>query len=168
MKNRVVVIAALVLAFLAVGSSEAYADFKTFMFVPGVPGDATDVNHPAWIEILSLSQGASALKKAVVCSDLSVLKSLDQAGPPLWAAAAMGQVFPQVHIEIVRTIGEVQGVIYDIRLNNARVTSTQMSSSSELPTDSVSFSYQSLTIQFNIQSPKGDVTPGVPQTINCQ
>ena len=70
MKNRLVVIAALVLALLVVGSGEAYAQFRTFMLVPGIPGDATDAQHPDWIDILSMSQGATSTKKAVACSDL--------------------------------------------------------------------------------------------------
>ena len=168
MKNRVVVIAALVLAFLAVGSTEASAQFRTFMFVPDIEGDATDAQHVNWIEILALSQGVGTVKKGVACSDLSVIKFLDRSGPPLWVAAAMGQVFPEVHIEVVRTVGGVQLLIYDIRLSNARVTSTQTSGSSELPTESVAFSYQSVTLTFNKQTPTGGIIPGIPQTIHCQ
>jgi type VI protein secretion system component Hcp len=59
-------------------------------------------------------------------------------------------------------------VVYDIRFTNAKVTSINTSGSSELPTESVSFSYQSLTLTFNRQSPTGGVIPGTPQTISCQ
>ena len=70
-------------------------------------------------------------------------------------------------MEVV-TRGETPIVIYDVRLNSARVTSIQTSGSSELPMESVSFSYQSLTLTFNQQDEKGAIIPGIPQTINCQ
>jgi type VI secretion system secreted protein Hcp len=168
MRNRVLMVGALVLGLVAVGSGESYAQsFRTFMFVPGVPGDSTDAQHPNWIDVLSLSQGATSSRKAVACSDVSVSKFLDRSGPALWAAAATGQVFAEIHLEIVKG-GDSPVVIYDIRLNNAKVMSTQTSSSSELPMESVSFSLQSITLTFNKQSPTGGIIPGTPQTIACQ
>ncbi len=137
------------------------------MFVPGVPGSSVDANHKDWIDVLSMSQGVSGTKKAVTCSDVSIMKYLDQAGPALWAAAAMGQVFPEVRIEVVKS-GVFSGVVYDIRINNARVTSSQTSGSSELPMESVSFSYQSITLTFNPSDPKGGIHQGIPQTIDCK
>jgi type VI secretion system secreted protein Hcp len=162
--RRLFVIGALALGLVAVGSGKAYASVRSYMFVLGIPGSATDVDHTDWIEVLSLSQGASTTKKAVTCTDLSIMKNLDQAGPALWAAAAVGQVFQEIRIEVVNNTA----VIYDIRLHQARVTSTNTSGSSELPMESVSFSYQSVTLTFNTQDAKGNITPGVPQTIACQ
>ena len=167
MRNRVVVIGALLLGILAVGPARADAALRTFLLVPGIPGDVTDVNHEGWIEVLSMSQGASSTRKTVVCSDLSIMKSLDSAGPALWVAAAVGQVFPELHIQVTQSF-DTRVVIYDLRFANAKVTSTQTSSSSELPMESVSFSYQSLTLTFNKEDAKGNVTPGIPQTISCQ
>ena len=95
------------------------------------------------------------------------MKSLDQSGPALWAAAAVGQVFPGVHVEVVQD-GVSPLVVYDIRLSNAKVTSIATSGSSELPIESVSFSYQSLTLTFNRQSPTGELIPGTPETIAYQ
>jgi type VI protein secretion system component Hcp len=48
------------------------------------------------------------------------------------------------------------------------VTSSQTSGSSELPVESVSFSYQEITLTFNPQDAKGAISPGTPQTIVCQ
>jgi type VI secretion system secreted protein Hcp len=138
------------------------------MFVPGIPGSSVDEGHKDWIEVLSMSQGAASTRKSVACSDTTIMKVLDQAGPALWAAAAVRQVFPEVHIEVVKSGGEFSGVIYDIRLANAKVTSTQTSGSSEMPIESVSFSYDSVTLTFNTQDAKGGIHPGTPQTINCQ
>ena len=165
--RRLFVIGALAVGLLAVGSSEASAQgIDTFMFVPGVPGSSVDEAHRDWIEVLSMSQGVSSSKKAVACSDLSIMKTLDQAGPMLWAAAAVGQVFPEIRIEVVRR-GVRSGVVYDIRISNAKVTSTQTSGSSELPMESVSFSYQSITLTFNPQDASGGIHQGIPQTIVC-
>jgi type VI secretion system Hcp family effector len=168
MRNRVLAIGALVLGLLGFGSGEASAQsIRTFMFVPGVPGGATDALHADWIEVLSLSQGASSTKREVACSDLSVMKYLDRSGPPLWVAAAARQVFSVIHLEIVRT-SDTSVVLYDIKLQNARVTSIQTSGSSEFPMESVSFAPQSITLQLNTQGPTGVIIPGTPQTISCQ
>jgi type VI secretion system secreted protein Hcp len=137
------------------------------MLIPGIPGSSVDEDHFDWIEVLSMSQGVVSDKKSVACSDLSILKVLDQAGPSLWAAAAVRQVFPEIRIEVAKS-GEFSGVVYDIRLSHASVTSSQTSGSGELPTESVSFSYDSITLTFNSQDAKGVIHPGTPQTINCQ
>ena len=166
--RKLIMTGALASALLAVGSGEAHAQqYQTYMYVPGIPGSSTDADHKDWIDVLSMSQGVSSTKKAVACSDVSIMKVLDQAGPALWAAAAVGQVFTEVRIEVVRG-GDFPGVVYDIRISNAKVTSTQTSGSSELPVESVSFSYQSITLTFNAPDGKGVIHPGVPQTIACQ
>lgn len=166
--RRLLIISALVAGLLAIETGEAYAQqYRTFMLVPGIPGSSFDEAHRDWIEVLSMSQGVSSTKKSVACSDVSIMKVLDQAGPALWAAAAVRQVFPEVRIEVVRG-GESSGVVYDIRLSSAKVTSTQTSGSGELPTESVSFSYDSITLTFNAQDAKGAIHPGTPQTIACQ
>jgi type VI secretion system Hcp family effector len=162
-------ISALVSGVLAIGTGEAYArEVRTYMFLPGIPGSSVDDGHKDWIDVLSMSQGASSTRKSVACSDLSIMKVLDQAGPAIWAAAAVRQVFPEIRIEVVKSGGEFSGVVYDIRLANAKVTSTQTSGSSEMPMESVSFSYDSVTLTFNSQDEKGGIHPGTPQTINCQ
>jgi len=167
--RKLVVMGAVTSALLLVGSGQAYAEqYRTYLLVPGIPGSSVDADHKDWIDVLSMSQGVSSTKKSVACSDLSIMKVLDQAGPALWAAAAVGQVFPEVRIELVRGTGNLAPVVYDIRISNARVTSSQTSGSSELPTESVSFSYHSITLTFNPQDDTGMVHPGVPQTIACQ
>jgi type VI secretion system secreted protein Hcp len=168
MLNRRILVAAFVLSFVMAGAGHAFAQIRTFMLIPGIPGAATDAQHDGWIDVLSMSQGASTAKRSVSCSDFSIFKSLDQAGPALWGAAAAGQVFNQIRVEVVKSTADKPVVIYDIRLNTARVTAINTSGSSEIPTESVSFSYQSLTLTFNQQTDAGVVIPGTPQTINCQ
>lgn len=166
--RRLLMIGALVAGLSAIGTGEAFAQqYETYMWVPGIPGSSVDANHVGWIEVLSMSQGVSSIRRSVACSDVSIMKVLDQAGPALWAAAALRQVFPEVRIEVVRG-GESPGVVYDIRISNAKVTSTQTSGSSELPVESVSFSFDSITLTFNTQAPDGSFQPGTPQTIACQ
>lgn len=166
--KRLVIISALVAGLSAIETGEAYAQqYRTYMFVPGIPGSSLDAAHKDWIEVLSMSQGVSSIKKTVACSDVTIMKVLDQAGPALWAAAAVRQLFPEIRIEVVKS-GEFSGVVYDISLSNAKVTSTQTSGSSELPTESVSFSYDSITLTFNPQDAKGGIHPGTPQTIECK
>jgi type VI secretion system secreted protein Hcp len=166
--RRLLMISTLVAGLVAIETGTAYAQqYQTYMLIPGISGSSDDEAHKDWIEVLSMSQGVSSTRKSVACSDVSIMKVLDQAGPALWAAAAVRQVFPQVRIEVFKG-GEFSGVVYDIRLTNAKVTSTQTSGSSELPVESVSFSYDSITLTFNPQDEKGGIHPGTPETINCQ
>jgi type VI secretion system secreted protein Hcp len=166
--RRLLVIGALAVGASAIGTGQAYAQqYRTYMLVPGIPGSAIDENHKDWIEVLSMSQGVSSIKRSVACSDVSIMKVLDQAGPALWAAAAVRQVFPEVRIEVVKG-GEFPGVVYDIRISNSKVVSSQTSGSSELPVESVSFSYDSITLTFNPTDVKGVIHPGTPQTVACQ
>ena len=166
MQNRRILGAAFLLAFLAAGG-QAFAEVRTYMLVPGIPGASTDAQHDGWIDVLSMSQGANSSKRSVACSDFTIMKTLDQSGPALWGAAAAGQLFGQIKVEVVKS-ADKPIVIYDIRLNNARVTSIYTSGSSEVPIESVSFSYQSLTLTFNQQTDTGAIIPGTPQTITCQ
>ena len=167
--RRLLMIGALVAGLSAIGTGEAYAQqYRTYMLVPNIPGSSVEENHKNWIEVLSMSQGVSTIKKSVACSDVSIMKVLDQAGPALWAAAAVRQLFNEVRIEVVKGGGDFSSVVYDIRLTNAKVTSTQTSGSSELPVESVSFSYEEITLTFNSQDPRGLIQPGTPQTIICR
>ena len=165
--RRLLMIGALAAGLSAIGTGEAYAQtYRTYMLVPGIAGSSVDARHADWIDVLSMSQGVSTTRRSVACSDVSIMKVLDQAGPALWAAAALRQVFAVVRIEVVRhSTGDV---VYDIRINNAKVTSSQTSGSSELPVESVSFSFDSITLTFNSQNSSGVIIPGTPQTISCQ
>ena len=167
--RRLLTISALLTGLLAIGTGEAYAQqYRTYMWIPNIPGSSVDADHKNWIEVLSMSQGVSTSKKSVACSDVSIMKVLDQAGPALWAAAAVRQLFNEVRIEVVKSGADFSGVVYDIRLTNAKVTSTQTSGSSEWPVESVSFSYEEITLTFNPQDAKGGISPGTPQTITCR
>lgn len=167
--RRLLTVSVLLTGLFSIETGEAYAQqYRTYMLIPNIPGSSVDEDHKNWIEVLSMSQGVSAIKKSVACSDVSIMKVLDQAGPALWAAAAVRQLFNEVRIEVVKSGADFSGVVYDIRFTNAKVTSTQTSGSSELPMESVSFSYDEITLTFNPDDGKGGIRPGTPQTINCQ
>lgn len=166
--KRLLKMGAFIAVVTAMGTGEAYAQqFRTYMLVPGIAGSSVDVGREGWIDVLSLSQGVSSARRSVACSDVSILKVLDQAGPALWAAAAARQTFSEIRIEVARG-AETPAVVYDIRLSNARVTSSQTSGSGDQPVEGVSFSYDAVTLTFNTQAPGGGTIPGTPQVITCQ
>lgn len=158
----------LTFALCAAGAGSASAQqFQTFMFVPGIPGEATDAQHQNWIELLSMSQDAAASKRAAACN-VAVLKKLDSAGPALWVAVASGQIFPEIKIEVVKSGGDTSFKLYDIRLGNVRLTSTGLSGSSEIPIEFIAMVPQFVTLTYNRQAPDGSIVPGTPQTVSCQ
>ena len=166
--KRLLKFGAFIAVVTAMGTGEAYAQqSRTYMLVPNIPGSSEDAGREGWIDVQSLSQGVTSGRRSVACSDLSIGKVLDQTGPALWAAAATRQSFSEIRIEVVRG-GETPGVMYDIRLTNARVTSVQTSAHDVQAFESVSFAYDAITLTFNSQGPDGATIPGTPQVISCQ
>lgn len=154
--------AAILLALSA--SSGAAQTFDTFLLVPGVTGGSQDAKHKGWIDVISLSQTLNQgdPKKSLAVCSLSALKVLDIAGPALWAAAASGQVFADVAIEVQKT-SAVPVVFYTIHLANARITSVQTKVDSDtFPVEQVVIAPQSATLEFRTQNSDG--TSGTPST----
>lgn len=103
---------------VTLGAQTASAD--TFMDVPGIPGDATFRGYEDQINVVSLSQTLRPQTKLDGYCKVEVVKTLDIAGPLLWAAAVTGQVFPEIKFSVIQT-GEVPNKIYEIVLKNARI-----------------------------------------------
>ena len=96
--SMVVALLIVTLSPLVPARTAAAQTFDTFLLVPGINGSSTDDRHRNWIDVLSLSQALVPLetKKLSVTCNVGLAKNLDVAGPPLWAAAANGQVRPAV------------------------------------------------------------------------
>ena len=87
----------LALGFVGVvGIPSALAQTDAFLFIDGIPGDSVDSQHRDWIDLTSLNQN---FEPGVGCA-FTVAKGFDSAGPLLWAAAAGGDTFPEMRIEI--------------------------------------------------------------------
>jgi type VI secretion system secreted protein Hcp len=156
----------LVLGFVgATGVGEAMAATDTFMLVPGIKGSSTDDRHKEWIEVASLSQSLQADKRHPQCT-LTVLKGLDNAGPLLWAAAVAGQVFGQIQID-VRSGGERSDVFYQVKLQNATVTSISTSISSGTFGEVITLGAGSVQLLFFPQKADGSLDTPITSSFTC-
>jgi type VI protein secretion system component Hcp len=94
----------------------ASAQTSTFLLVPGVAGESTNVHHKGWIDVVNFGQPLESRRKGTLC-DAFVVKQLDIASPALWSAVASGVLFPEMRVEM-----EQAGVrVLDHRLLNVRV-----------------------------------------------
>lgn len=146
------------------GVRSAVAQTSTFMLVPNIAGDSTDAHHARWIEVFSITQSFNSANKANACTVVAA-KGLDRSGPLLWAAAATGQIFAEIRIDIQRSGGDQQR-FYELVLTNATIAAiTSMPTSF---TEQLTLSGASATLRYFPQNPDGSIATPVVSTVNCK
>lgn len=163
-KNRLVAGAIMAAAGL-LHLSPASAATDTFMIVPGIPGDSRADRYRDAIELQGVQQSFTGDRRISNPCSVSVVKTLDRAGPRLWAAAMTEQVFAEIRIDVVE-IGLRTDVIYRIVLANAQVDAIS-TALSEVGTENVTISGASATLTFFPQRADGSIGPGISETISC-
>ena len=137
------------------------------MLIPGIPGDSTDDKHKDWIEVLSLTQTLESANQKGSSCEIQVVKRLDIAGPRLWAAAVMGQIFGEIKVEVVKSGGDQQQVVYSLKLENARVNSISTAISDTFA-ESLGLLANTATLSVFTQNPDGSIGPPVTATVSCK
>jgi type VI secretion system secreted protein Hcp len=140
-----------------------------FLKLDDIKGEATDKDHKDEISVLSWSWGAaqtssvssgggSAAGKASV-ADLSIMKNYDNASVPLLKSLLAGKHIGNGTLTANKS-GSTDGgkPFLKVTFTELFVTSVQSSGSSEVPTESVSFSYKSIKIEYSKQNDKGVLT----------
>ena len=126
---------------------------KIFMWIDGVPGDATEEKHKDWIEVVryDLRIGGPVAPYAIgnegpVFSKFTLLKLMDKASPKLALYVCQGTRIPELVIELCRGDEGGQQPYMRYRLSDAMVTRVTDRSSPLLfggetrPLEEVSFS----------------------------
>ena len=133
----------------------------------GIKGESVDTNHKDEIAVMSFSWGASQTTTVsgtggsgagkANLADFNIMKTYDKASVPLFKSLLKG-----THIETgVLTASKAGGdgkPFLKISFGELFVTSLQMSGSSEMPMESVSFSYNTLKTEYFTQNDKGILT----------
>jgi type VI secretion system secreted protein Hcp len=140
-----------------------------FLKLDGINGEATDQNHKNEISVLSWSWGAtqtstvaggggSGAGKASL-ADLHVMKNYDAASVPLFKSLLSGGHIANGVLTANKT-GSTDGgkPFLKVTLTELFVTSVQSSGSSEVPTESVSFSYATVKVEYSKQNEQGVLT----------
>ena len=158
----------LAVGFLLAAQPAAADSGRLYLKLPGVVGPVTVVGHTGEIEVLSFSLGVSSptrMRRAELCSDLAVMKVLDQTSPILFQHTMFGIDFKDITLTFTQANGAGKiNDVFKLVMNNVSITSVQESGSSETPTESVSFHATSWTASYW-------PTPGgapVTTTVSCQ
>jgi type VI secretion system secreted protein Hcp len=148
-----------------------------YLYVDGVTGPST--SKTGFIDILSFSWGVSqsatygtgasgkeAKAGRADFSNLSIMKVLDKTSPLLMDFCSRGQVIKKVYIlydKPVGTAGTVQQDYFRVYLQDAIVTSQQLSGSNENPTESLSFAFQAVEVAYKAEKDDGTLDAAVPK-----
>ncbi len=148
-----------------------------FLKLDGIQGESADKNHTGWIQLMSFSWGASQITSVagtggsgagkVDLSDFSVMKHLDKASTPLFKSIGSGTHVKTGNLEAVKS-GAGGKPFLKVDFKELFVTSQQLSASSEIPTESVSFSYNEIKIEYSTQNEQGIVTTTGSVTYNVK
>jgi type VI secretion system secreted protein Hcp len=133
---------------------------NAYLVIDGIPGPSTSKSGA--IDILSFSFGAS--QTAVIgagssggearsgranVSDVSIMKVLDKTSPLLFDHCVSGDYLKKVDILYDKPMGASQEDYFKIHMEDALITSVQLSGSSENPMESVSFAFSKVKVSYN-------------------
>ncbi len=143
-----------------------------------IEGEATDVNHSGWIEILSWSHGfnqpASPLRDSTGSTieranhnDMEFTKYLDKATDDLLKACWSGKQFETVNIECFRSDGQNQPIKYlEINMDDVVISNFTISGGGgDIPMENISLAYSKVTYTY-IDKVKEDATTGGAQPVS--
>ncbi len=148
-----------------------------FLKLDGINGESADDKHKNEITVLSFSWGANQVTSVAGTggsgagkanlSDLSIMKNYDAASAPLYKALLKGTHIATGVLSAVKS-GANGAPFLKISLAELFVTSVQISGSSEIPMESVSFSYNSIKTEYWQQDEKGQLQAKAPVTYNLK
>ena len=151
--------------------------FDAYLDIAEVPGEATAKGFEKKIEIFSFSWGASnpvtigpgtggAASGRVSISSFNVMKKTDVASPKLFKACCTGDHFPLMKVSLRKQTGaggQDNFLIY--QFDEVYFESIQWSGSTggdATPTESVSFAFGKVTIEYKTQGKDGKLVAGTP------
>ena len=149
----------------------------SYLQLDGIQGEATDQNFKDQINILSYSVGGIQVSSAgtrtagsgagkVDLADFSVTKHYDKSSPQLFKALCAGKHIPKGIFSSVKA-GAGGKAFLKFSFEEMFVTSVHVSATDELPTESISFSYKQIKIDYLTQDAKGTVTMAGSVTHNA-
>lgn len=152
-------------AFAGAGFSNATysGSVDYFLKIDKIEGEATDSKHAKEIDVLSWSFGESNPVQIgtgglgagkVSMSDFNFMTRVSKASPLLMKACALGEHIKEVTLT-ARKAGGGQQEYYTIKFSDVLISSYQVSASSEVPTESVSFAYSKIEVEYKPQKADG-------------
>jgi type VI secretion system secreted protein Hcp len=133
---------------------------NAYLLIDGRPGPSTSKKDH--IDILSFSFGASM--QAVIgagssggearsgranVQDVTIMKVLDKTTPLLFDDCVTGNYLKKVDIIYDKPMGDNQEDYFKIHMEDALITSIQLSGSQENPVESISFAFSKIKVSYN-------------------
>ena len=133
---------------------------NAYLVIADRPGPSTSKQDA--IDILSFSFGAS--QTAVIgpgssggetragranLADISIMKVVDKVSPLLFDDCVTGNILKTVDIIYDKPMGDSQEDYFKIHMEDALITSIQLSGSSENPVESISFAFSKVKVSYN-------------------
>jgi type VI secretion system secreted protein Hcp len=133
---------------------------NAYLIIDGRPGPSTSRQDA--VDILSFSFGAS--QTAVIgagssggearsgradVANVTVMKVTDKLSPLLFDDCVTGNIYKTVDVLYDKPVGDSQEDYFKIHMENAMITSIQLSGSNENPTESVSFAFGKIKVSYN-------------------
>ncbi len=162
-------VSAAAVAFMALAvPATSLAAVDAFLQIDGVAGESTAAGHGGWIEVSSYAFGASrgigsassgAGAGKVSVHDIHITKTVDRASPMLRQAAASGQRFPRVVLEMRKAGGDPRAYTTYV-LENVLISGFSMSSGGDRPQESLTLNFTRM--QTKPAAATGWVDTGLP------
>jgi type VI secretion system secreted protein Hcp len=148
-----------------------------FLKLDGIKGESQVTGHTGEIQLLSFSWGGSQTSSVagtggsgagkVNLDHLSIMKSVDSASVPLFKSLTSGGHIATGTLTAMKAGGNGKPFL-QVDFKELFVSTLQLSGSSEVPMESVSFSYNEIKAQYSTQDEKGTMTMSGQATYNLK
>jgi type VI secretion system secreted protein Hcp len=101
------------------------------------------------------SSGSESRSGRADLANLTIMKVLDKTSPLLFDDCVTGNILEEVDLYYDKPMGDKQEDYFKLHLQDALITSVQLSGSSENPVESVSFAYEKIKVSYNPESDEG-------------
>jgi len=148
-----------------------------FLKLDGIQGESQDEKHKNEIQLLSFSWGASNTSSVagtggsgagkVDLSDFSAMLFFDKSTPKFFKSICAGTHIPTGTLSAIKAGADGKPYL-KIDFKEMFVTGLQVSASSEIPSVSLSFSYNEIKIDYSVQDEKGNLASIGPVSWNTK
>jgi type VI secretion system secreted protein Hcp len=143
----------------------------------GIEGESSDSNHKSEIQLMSWSWGASQVSSVAGTggsgagkadlSDFSIMTYFDKATPKFFKSIGLGTHIKSGTMSAIKSGADGKPYL-KVDFKELFVSSLQISGSSEIPTVSLSFTYNEIKIDYSVQDENGNLKSTGPITYNTK
>lgn len=148
-----------------------------FLKLDGIEGESQDEKFKNTVQLLSWSWGGSNVSSVsgtggsgagkVDLSDFSVMANFDKSTPKFFKSITKGTHIATGTLSAVKSGAEGKPYL-KVDFKELFVSGLQISASSEVPSVSISFSYNEIKIDYSMQNEQGNLVSTGPITFNLK